>query len=106
MEYRLKLKLYNFSVLKCIIAFAIAEKICYNEVKSIERSEKMTSTVKCLSPAEAAKLIGIGRTKFYALLKENQIPHIRIGHRILIPVKELENWIHQQAIKNQKIGKE
>ncbi|MBR1529930.1 MAG: helix-turn-helix domain-containing protein [Oscillospiraceae bacterium] len=66
----------------------------------------MTSTAKCISPTEAAKLIGIGRTKFYALLKENQIPHIRIGHRILIPVKELENWIHQQIIKNHKIGKE
>ena len=59
----------------------------------------MTSTVKCISPTEAAKQIGIGRTKFYALLKENQIPHIRVGHRILIPVKELENWIHEQTVR-------
>ena len=59
----------------------------------------MTSTVKCISPTEAAEQIGIGRTKFYALLKENQIPHIRVGHRILIPVKEFENWIHEQTAR-------
>lgn len=54
---------------------------------------------KCLSPTQAAELLGIGRTKLYALIKANQIPHIRIGHRILIPVKELESWLHEQTAK-------
>ncbi len=57
----------------------------------------MKSPPLCLSPSEASKRLGLGRTKFYALLKANQIPHLRVGRRILIPVKELEKWLHEQS---------
>lgn len=54
---------------------------------------------KCISSAETCKILGIGRTTFYALIKSGGIPHIRVGRRILIPVKELEEWIHQSTIQ-------
>ena len=42
-----------------------------------------------LSVAEAAKLLGISRNTAYELVKQEQIPHIRFGKRILIPRKRL-----------------
>lgn len=57
----------------------------------------MISTPLCINTSEACKMLGLGRTKLYTMLKEHQIPHIRVGGRILIPVKELENWLHEQS---------
>jgi excisionase family DNA binding protein len=38
---------------------------------------------------EAAKLLGIGRTLAYEAVRVGELPTIRIGRRILIPVAEL-----------------
>ena len=38
---------------------------------------------------EAAKLLGIGRTLAYEAVRVGDLPTIRIGRRILIPVAEL-----------------
>ena len=51
----------------------------------------------CYSVPQAAKLLGIGRTKAYALVKANQIPHVRIGRRILVPKQGLQLWLHEQT---------
>jgi excisionase family DNA binding protein len=46
-----------------------------------------------LRPVEAADMIGIGRSKVYALLASGELPSIRIGCRVRVPVAELRNWI-------------
>ena len=51
----------------------------------------------CINPTEAAKQLHISRTKMYELLRQNVIPHVRLGRRILIPTKELEHWLHEQS---------
>ena len=51
----------------------------------------------CINPTEAAKQLHISRTKMYELLRQNVIPHVRLGRRILIPTKELERWLHEQS---------
>ena len=42
-----------------------------------------------LSVAEAAKVLGISRNTAYELVRQEQIPSIRFGKRILIPRKRL-----------------
>lgn len=49
-----------------------------------------------LKPAEAADLLGIGRSKTYALVASGEIPSIRIGASIRIPVAALKAWLKQQ----------
>ena len=49
-----------------------------------------------VSPGEAAKMLGIGRTKFYDLLAANEITSIKIGTRRLIRVEVLEAWLKAQ----------
>jgi excisionase family DNA binding protein len=47
-------------------------------------------------PAEAALALGVGESKFAALLREG-LPHVRTGGTILIPVAELEKWLAERA---------
>ena len=46
-----------------------------------------------LRPTEAAEAIGIGRSKIYELLASGEIPAIRIGGSLRVPVDTLKAWI-------------
>ena len=49
-----------------------------------------------VSPAEAAQMLGLGRTKFYELMGANEIASMKIGTRRLIRVAVLEAWLKAQ----------
>ena len=49
-----------------------------------------------LRPIEAAEVIGVGRSKVYELLATGELPSIRVGSSIRIPVESLRDWIAQQ----------
>ena len=50
-----------------------------------------------VSVAEAAELLGIGRNLAYELVRENRLPHVKLGRRILVPRRGLEDWIAREA---------
>jgi hypothetical protein len=52
-----------------------------------------------LRPAEAAVALGLSERAFRALLP--QLPHIRAGGAVLLPVDALRRWLDEQA-KNEK----
>lgn len=52
------------------------------------QAEKQTYTVP-----EAATALGIGRSAAYEAARTGQIPTIRIGKRILVPVAALERML-------------
>jgi excisionase family DNA binding protein len=45
---------------------------------------------------EAAELIGIGRSKVYELLACGELPSIRVGSSVRVPVEALRTWIARQ----------
>lgn len=51
-----------------------------------------------VSPAEAAKLAGIGRTKLYEAIADGSLLSFRIGTRRLIRITALDAWLasHEQ----------
>jgi len=50
-----------------------------------------------VSPTEAAKMLGIGRNLVYLLIKQGDIPAIRLGERrILVPVEGLKQLLKQE----------
>jgi excisionase family DNA binding protein len=49
-----------------------------------------------LTPAQAAKVLQIGRNQVYELCHQRQIPHVRIGQRIRIPRDALLAWLTKQ----------
>ena len=46
-----------------------------------------------VSPSEAARMAGIGRTKLYSILAANELVSIKLGSRRLIRVADLEAWL-------------
>ena len=46
-----------------------------------------------LSVTAVARLLGISRNRMYDLIAENEIPHIRLGHRIIVPRAALDEWL-------------
>lgn len=44
---------------------------------------------------EVAKLLDIGLNKVYELLIQNQLPHVRVGRRYLIPKHALQQWLEK-----------
>lgn len=49
-----------------------------------------------LRPVEATEAIGIGRSKVYELLASGELPSIRIGGSVRVPVDALRAWIERQ----------
>lgn len=49
-----------------------------------------------LRPAEAAEAIGVGRSKVCELLASGELPSIRVGSSIRVPVDGLREWVAQQ----------
>ncbi len=59
---------------------------------------KVTAVEKLLfKPAEAAELLGLGRSKVYALVASGGLPSIRIGRNVRIPAEALRQWVRDQS---------
>ena len=48
-----------------------------------------------LRPVEAARLLGIGRSKLFEMLARQELPVVRLGRCVRIPRRELASWINQ-----------
>lgn len=53
----------------------------------------MTDTPLLIGIPEAAKRLGIGRSKLYELIKAREINLVRIGSRALIPMATLNAFV-------------
>ncbi len=50
---------------------------------------------KTLSIPEAGKTLGIGRSAAYEAARTGQLPTIRIGRRLLVPIVALERLLQE-----------
>lgn len=55
-------------------------------------NEKLT-----LSVEEAGKLLGVSRQVAYQLIHRADFPTLHIGRRILVPRKQLEEWMDRNV---------
>ena len=55
-----------------------------------------------LSVREAAELIGISKPTVYQLIRENQLPCIHAGKKIVIARQALLDWMSEGAIYGKK----
>lgn len=66
----------------------ILVSVNHKEVPVVSVNQPVVHTV----PA-AARLFGVGRNTLYDAVKRGEVPHIRIGRRILIPNSALEAFL-------------
>lgn len=50
-----------------------------------------------LRPDQAAEVLGIGRSKVYALLADGTLPSVRVGKSVRVPAAELQSWVREHA---------
>jgi excisionase family DNA binding protein len=53
-------------------------------------------TPLAVSVPEAARLLGLSRSTTYAAVKRGDIPSVRIGGRIVVPLRRLEELINPE----------
>lgn len=58
----------------------------------------MTIRPYVVTVAEAARLLSIGRTKAYDLIRTGDIPSVKIGQTIRVPVDALEKMVRQATV--------
>lgn len=63
------------------------------------RLNKSTMTV-----AEAARYLGVHEDTVYAMVRDRQIPHIRVRRRIFFRRETLDAWMSQQEAENARGG--
>lgn len=69
------------------------------EIKHLLENHGYHEAPRTLSVKETAEILGLGLTKVYDLVNNDEtgFPHIRAGGRIVIPYNALMNWINQRV---------
>jgi excisionase family DNA binding protein len=57
---------------------------------------------KVMRMADAAKALGISRSKVYSLASAGQIPVVRIGGSLRVPSVALDRWLEEQTVGGSK----
>jgi excisionase family DNA binding protein len=55
-----------------------------------------------VKPSEAFKAMSIGRSTGYAMIASGELPSVRIGRAVRVPVDALKQWIERQTNKVDK----
>jgi len=50
-----------------------------------------------VAPAEAARMLGIGKTSLYSLIGLKEIPVVKIGRRTLIRTRDIDAFLERLA---------
>lgn len=58
----------------------------------------MANVKLCLSAVEVSKQTGISLSLIRKLTRNNEIPHIKIGRRILYPADALAGWLNKNTV--------
>lgn len=56
-----------------------------------------------IRPAEAFEIIGVSRSVGYALISAGELPAVRIGRSVRVPVAKLQEWVERMITKDANI---
>jgi len=59
-----------------------------------------------LRAREAAKLLNICQKTLWFWTKSGIVPHVRVGRAVLYPVDQLQEWLREQAVRQQAAAAE
>mgnify|MGYP000178213060 CR=1 FL=1 len=54
-----------------------------------------------LRARQAAKLLNVCQKTLWSWTKSGVVPHVRVGRAVLYPVDLLQDWLRQQAARQQ-----
>lgn len=61
-----------------------------------QEPKRLAYTIK-----EAAEMLGLSKSRLYEMVQFDEIPHMRIGGKVLLPKKEFESWLKSRVVMPQ-----
>ena len=57
---------------------------------------------------EAARIVGLGRSKFYTIIKQNELRLIKVGARSLVAMSDLQRFVEEkiEASKSERSNRD
>ena len=55
-----------------------------------------------LKPKKAFELLNIGRSTGYAMIASGELPSVRIGRAVRVPLDALKQWVERKTNKGDK----
>jgi excisionase family DNA binding protein len=52
---------------------------------------------RVLTVHEAAELLGVAASSYYAAARRGEVPAIRVGRRLIVPGAALERWLEGRS---------
>lgn len=50
-----------------------------------------------VSVPEAAQMLGLSRSSAYEAARTGRLPTVRVGHRVLVPMTALRDWLDTEV---------
>ena len=70
--------------------------------RSEENNRQLCVQRLAYSLDELAEATGLSKRMLWELTNRNEIPHRRVGRRILYPVKLIESWLEEKSTRQRK----
>lgn len=67
------------------------------------RNEQTSSKLALLKAGEVARVLGLSRSKAYALMAAEVVPTVRFGRSVRVPAAALEAWINTNT-RQSRVG--
>ena len=71
-----------------------------NKLEGYERPEPIAVSV-----ATALGILGLGRSKFYELIQDDEIEIVKVGRRTLVLMASIHSFIENRRIRRSTTGK-
>jgi excisionase family DNA binding protein len=55
-----------------------------------------------LKPGEVAELVGCGRSKLYQMLAAGEIPSVKLGGSVRVPLDGLRAWLERKMAEGKR----
>lgn len=65
------------------------------DLQSAEPSERLA-----VNRREAARLLGVSERLLWTWTNAGEIPHVRLGTRVLYPIEQLRAWLRRHTISH------
>ena len=73
------------------------------DIKEIQDMETTAPTKLLMSAEEAARALGIGRTRMFELIRSGEVPSIKLGRSRRIRPEDLEQYVERLATEEEVV---
>ena len=71
-------------------------------LERLESRSEYNTDITMLEAKEVAERIGVSHDKVYSMARKKEIPHVKLGRKVLFPRRRLVEWIESNIVEVQQ----